>query len=163
MGGFDASRFTPNDVSFTIGSDLSRSKMVALQSVVYTDSNSKGTVLLKEPILTLVDSTVPHIWLPLEACQQFETAFGITYDAITNLYLINDTVHDTLVKTNPQVVFQLANSLTGGPVVSITLPYASFDLQVSEPLVKNSSRYFPLRHAKDDTQYTLGRTFFQES
>ena len=137
--------------------------MVALQSVVYIDSNSKGTTLLKQPIVTLVDSTVPHIWLPVEACRAFEAAFGITYDSIRNLYLINDTLHDTLVKQDPHIVFQLANSLTGVPAVNITLPYASFDLQVSAPIVQNSSRYFPLRQAQDESQYTLGRTFFQES
>lgn len=154
---------TPNDVSFTFDTNPLRSTIVALQSVVFTDSKSKENALLKKPILTLVDSTVPHIWLPLEACEAFEAAFGITYEPISNLYLINDTTHEALVKQNPRLTFQLANSQIGNPAVNITLPYASFDLQVSAPLVTNTSRYFPLRRAADEKQYTLGRTFLQES
>lgn len=103
------------------------------------------------------------MWLPPAACQQFEAAFGITWDPIHNLYLINDTTHATLVKSNPSVVFELANSLSGGASINITLPYASFDLQASSPLMKTTSKYFPLQRAADDSSYTLGRTFLQEA
>lgn len=112
--------------------------------------------------MALIDSTVPYLWLPQDACQLFETAFGISWDPLRNLYLVNDTLHDALVKENPSVVFTLANSLNG-PSVNITLPYASFDLVANYPLVKNQSRYFPLQRAADDNSYTLGRTFLQES
>lgn len=165
LGGVDASRFTPNNVTVTFGTDPLRSKLVALQSIVATDSNSE-TRLLDGPILALVDSTVPHIWLPDECCQAFEKAFGITEDIASGLYLINGTTHDALIKSNPSISFQLSNTLTGGPAVNITLPYASFDLTIAAnaaPLVKSPTRYFPLRRATSDTQYTLGRTLLQES
>ena len=49
--------------------------------------------------------------------------------------------------------------------IEIVLPYASFDLQVLDtyPNITNSTRYFPLRRVAKDTQYTLGRTFLQET
>lgn len=53
--------------------------------------------------------------------------------------------------------------VTGGPGFNVTLPYAAFDLTAEYPLVSNSSRYFPLQRAANDTQYTLGRTFLQEA
>lgn len=129
-----------------------------------TDSNSE-TPLLDQPILALVDSTVPHIWLPEQSCKEFEKAFGITHDIVSDLYLINDTIHDALIKRDASIKFELSNVLNGGPSVNITLPYASFDLNVANtvPYVRSPSRYFPLRRAQNDSQYTLGRTFFQES
>jgi len=43
------------------------------------------------------------------------------------------------------------------------LPYAAFDLVADYPLVIDSSRYFPLMRAANESQYTLGRTFLQEA
>ena len=139
-----------------------RQLVVGLQSITYADSKGEKP-LMSEGILALVDSTVPYLWLPRSACQVFETVFGISMDPIHNLYLVNESTHDTLMKTNPSVIFSLANAVTGGPSVNITLPYASFDLNASHPLVKSPSRYFPLQIAADDTAYTLGRTFLQEA
>lgn len=169
MGGYDAARFTPNDVGFQFSTNQLRSKVVGLQSIWFTDSNSKGTLLPlpKGPILTLVDSTVPHIWLPPETCKAFEKAFGLTYNPIANLYLINDTIHNALIKQNPSIIFQLSNNADPGPAINITLPYASFDLEIKAGYnsgVSKNSRYFPLRQAIQGTeQYTLGRTFLQEA
>ena len=139
--------------------------IVGIRSIVSTDSTGKEISLLTDSILTLVDSTVPHIWLPPEACQAFEAAFGISYNPISNLYLVNDTLHDTLKKRNASIIFEISNNGKDDPSINITLPYASFDLEVQKgyPLVTKTSKYFPLRRARDDTQYTLGRTFLQES
>ncbi|KAL8998091.1 MAG: hypothetical protein Q9169_002784 [Polycauliona sp. 2 TL-2023] len=164
LGGYDASRRPENDtVTFTFAEDISRDLVVALQSIQYSDNGVAGRQLLSDQILTFVDSTVPHIWLPLDTCQAFESAFGLTYDNATDLYLVNSTLHDTLTKRNPSVSFILGNRSEGGATVNITFPYASFDLQVSFPIVPEPTRYFPLRRADNETQYTLGRTFLQES
>ena len=162
LGGYDASRFIPNDVSFTFAPAKTRQLVASVQSITYSDSKGQQP-LMSGGILALVDSTVPYLWLPQSACQAFENTFGITWDPIANLYLINETTHSTLVKTNPSVIFEISNSLTGGPSVNITLPYASFDLNASYPLVKSQQRYFPLQIAADENSYTLGRTFLQEA
>ena len=163
LGGYDASRFAPNNVSFALAADPNRQLVVALETITFSDSSSTGTPLLTDGIPTLVDSTVPTIWLPLPVCQEFEKAFGITYQPIPNLYIVNDTQHDQMVKQNASVTFTLAETVGSPQSVNITLPYSSFDLEVDYPLVKTKERYFPLRRAADDTQYTLGRTFLQES
>lgn len=46
---------------------------------------------------------------------------------------------------------------------NIELPYAAFDLQASYPYYETPTRYFPIRRAANETQYTFGRTFFQEA
>ena len=163
LGGYDASRFIPNDVSFSFGPQSTRQLVVGLKAISYSDAKKTDSPLLQTGILTLLDSLTPQIWLPLDACQLFEKAFGIVYDPIPNLYLINQTVHDQLLQQNASVTFELSNTLNGGPSVQIILPYASFDLEIGPPFTKSVSKYFPLRRAADGNQYTLGRTFLQEA
>ncbi|KAL8801240.1 MAG: hypothetical protein Q9182_004589 [Xanthomendoza sp. 2 TL-2023] len=162
IGGYDTSRFTPNDVSFAFGPLPARQLLVSIQAISVTNSKAQSD-LLTQGITALIDSTVPHIWLPELACKAFEAAFGIKHDPIKNLYLVDNDQHNAMVKQDAKVTFQLGTSLNGGAVVKITLPYASFDLEAAPPFVKSQTRYFPLRRAKDETQYTLGRVFLQEA
>jgi len=98
----------------------------------------------------------------VEACTLFEQAFGLTWNDTLELYLVNSSQHNTLLAQNANVTFTMGN-LTAGASVNITLPYAAFDLNVSSPIVPNPTNYFPLKRAANSTQYTLGRTFFQEA
>src|SRR5207244_4162339 len=111
------------------------------------------------------DSTLPYIWLPLDACRQFEATFNFVWNETIELYLINDTLHSHLTTLNPTFTFTLGNDKTAGSGegINITLPYNSFDLTAYPPLVSNSTRYFPLKRAANDSQYTLGRVFLQEA
>ena len=164
LGGYDSSRFTPNDMTFNFADDISRDLVVGLQSIRFSDSDTPDKELLPGGgILTFIDSTVPHIWLPLDSCKAFEQAFGIIHDKETNLYLVNNALHDTLKQQDSSVSFILGNEIEGGNTINITFPYAAFDLTVSSPIVNGTQRYFPLRRAANETQYTLGRTFLQES
>ncbi len=157
FGGYDSTRFVPNNLSFSFGASDSRDLIVKLQSVK-TGTNS----LLPNSIITLIDSTVPHIWLPLEACSLFESVFGIVWDNTTDLYLVNDTLHNILLKANPNITFTLGNLVDGGETVDIVFPYAAFDLTITLP-TNTTSHYFPIRRAQNVTQFTLGRTFLQEA
>lgn len=163
LGGYDESRFTPNDLSFSFAPDNSRDLVLGIQSIVSTRPNGTDKPLLTAGILAYVDSTVPEIWLPIEACQAFEEAFGLVYDEESKLYPVNDTLHDALIAQNASITFVLGQLQTGGKTINITLPYASFDLQATPPFVKKKTKYFPLQRAQNDTQYTLGRTFLQEA
>lgn len=163
LGGYDESRFTPNNLTFSFASDSSRDLVLGVQSIVSTSQDGAVKSLLPSGILTYVDSTVPQIWLPIEACQAFEDAFGLVYDEASELYPVNQTLHDKLIAQNPSITFVLGQLQTGGQTVNITLPYNSFDLQATPPFVQKKTKYFPLQRAKDDTQYTLGRTFLQEA
>jgi hypothetical protein len=114
--------------------------------------------------VAIIDSTVPHLWLPRSVCDIFEDAFGLTYDNYTNLYLFsNASVYDKLVSNNPSVVIALGNENNPSTQVHITLPFGSFDLKASYPIYLNATPYFPIRRAENETQYTLGRAFLQEA
>jgi hypothetical protein len=149
-------------MSFAFAPDISRDLTVGLQSITMTTAQ-ETTALLPDGIFTFIDSTVPHIWLPLEACQKFEEVFGLTWNSTSELYLVDDTLHDALVRKNASLTFTIGNATYGGPTIEIVLPYASFDLEVDYPIVNNRTKYFPLKRAANDTQYTLGRTFLQEA
>ncbi|KAH8658136.1 aspartic peptidase domain-containing protein [Xylariales sp. PMI_506] len=162
FSGYDTSRFDPdNSVSFTMAGDVTRDLVVALQSISY--SGTTQATLLSDPIEIFIDSTDPNLWLPDSVCDAFESAFGLTIDNTTGLYLVNDTHHSNLLDSDAEVVFRLSDVGTGGETVTITLPYNSFDLTAEAPLVSNTSYYFPLKRAANSTQYTLGRTFLQEA
>lgn len=162
MGGYDASRFTPNNLTFPFDADDSRRLTLGLQSVKVSNTLQGGLTPLSEGVPFMIDSTAPDIWLPMSACQVFEQAFGLTYDPLTDLYLVNDSIHQQLQQKEPTVTFKLGVMESEGPSVDITLPYGAFDLQASPPIYPNTTNYFPLRRAANETQQTLGRAFLQE-
>jgi hypothetical protein len=161
FGGYDTSRFLPNSVNFTLANDVTRDILVAVQSISYTGTTQD--VLLSSPIYAFIESTDPNFWLPLEAVQAFEKAFGISADNSTGLYMISSSQSANLSAVNPSVTFTLGNSLSGGQTVDIVLPFNAFILRAAFPFSPNTTSYFPLRLAANDTQYTLGRTFLQEA
>lgn len=119
-----------------------------------------------------IDSSTPYLWLPEAVCLEFEKAFGLTYDDAVQLYTFgsDSTQHEVLVNWNMTFQFDVADLPGSTNSVSLSLPYEAFDLQLSYPYpglnATQSSpptNYFPLRKAANNTQYTIGRTFLQET
>jgi hypothetical protein len=168
LGGFDRSRFISTGNTFNLSSNPERDTVIAIRQISTPSqiaSSPAGTALLPSPIFALLDSSVAELWLPIDACRAFEIEFGLKYDNSSQLYLVNDTQHQTLQSRNASITFTLGQTFSAGSTVSVTLPYAAFDLNATVPYsgLSNSSRYFPIRRAQNNTQYTLGRTFFQEA
>ncbi|SLM40392.1 Aspartic peptidase domain [Lasallia pustulata] len=161
LGGYDTSRFIPNDVSFPFNEEDIRDLTVNIERITMTATGANAS-LLSTSIAAFVDSTVPYIYLPLDVCEKFEESFGIHWNDTVQAYLVDDALHASLLAKNANVTFALSNSSIGH-TVDITLPYAAFDLTAEYPLMPTASRYFPLMRAANDTQYTLGRTFLQEA
>jgi hypothetical protein len=163
LGGYDSSRFTPNNLTFPFNDDIARGLRVGLQSIIMSSNGKPDTPLLPTSVYAAIDSTTPYLWLPMDACMAFERAFGLVWDNQTKLYPVSERLHASLVAQNASVKFKLGVETKGGESVDIVLPYAAFDLQALYPLVERWTRYFPLKRAVNDTQYTLGRTFLQEA
>lgn len=158
LGGYDTSKFIPNDFSVPFSPDVDKDLTVQIDSI----STDNGVMLLPSPVMAFLDSSIPYIYLPASTCSLFESAFGIVWNDLLQLYFVNATQHVTLQTQNPNVTFTISSNYTVSKV-NITLPYAAFDLAVSDPLVNGTARYFPLKRANDSSQYTLGRAFFQEA
>ena len=153
-------------MSFSFATDNSRDLVVGLQSVTSTVTNDTTTQrhsLLPSSILTFIDSTLPYIYLPIEACQEFEKTLGLSWNSSAEMYWVNDSLHQNLLSKNLSFTFTISDETAGGPTVNITLPYESFDLEVKYPFEEDTTRYFPLQQAADESQYTIGRTFLQEA
>ncbi|KKY33986.1 putative peptidase a1 [Diaporthe ampelina] len=103
------------------------------------------------------------MWLPEAWCDLFEDAFGLRYVEETGRYLVDDEQHTELLQLEPTLTFTLGASTTGGTIGRFDLPYAAFDLEGEYPMFPNATRYFPIRRAANDTQYTIGRVFLQET
>lgn len=155
-------RFKPNYISFAMADVTYRDLVVNIKSITMTDNQSTN-ILLSDEIPIFLDAMVSQIYLPEKTCLLFEKAFELVLDPITGRYLVNNTLHTQLLDQNASITFKIGTLDPKADGLSITLPYASFDLEVSHPIVENSTRYFPIRKAENDSQNTLGRNFFQEA
>ena len=156
-------------MSLSQATDPSRDLVVGLQSISSTTTDDSTSLitqqqyLLPDPILTFIDSTIPYIYLPIEACQKFEKTLGLEWNSTAEMYWVSETLHQSLLSKNLSFTFTIGDAKSGGPRVQIELPYTSFDLEVKPPFTQDTTRYFPLQKAVDESQYTLGRTFLQEA
>ncbi|OCK83492.1 acid protease [Lepidopterella palustris CBS 459.81] len=165
LGGYDTSRFISNNMTFGFAPDNERDIVVGLQDISMTDETKSNIKLLPTPVTMYIDSTVAEIWLPLDACEAFEAAFGLTYDNTTDLYLVDTILHNQLLAEAANITFTLGAKTSGGQTIEIVLPYSAFDLTAIPPYrnLHNSTNYFPLRRSANETQYVFGRTFLQEA
>ena len=183
LGGFDANRFVSHDISFDL--DPNQNPVIALSEITVTaqplpssnvvpgwPGSSLKLLGSDEGSLFTIDSSTPYLWLPEGVCLEFEKAFGLTYDDAVQLYTFgsDSTQHEVLVDWNMTFQFVVADLPGSSKSVSVSLPYEAFDLQLSYPYpglnaTQSSSptNYFPLRKAANNTQYTIGRTFLQET
>ena len=134
--------------------------------------NSFSLLNPADAALYTIDSSTPYLWLPKSVCDQFEKALGLTYDEDIQLYTFGKNLlqHQNLINLNLTFNFIIADGLESSNMVSLSLPYDAFDLQVKYPFpglkATQSSpptNYFPLRRAANETQYTIGRAFLQET
>jgi hypothetical protein len=161
LGGYDASKIVANNVSYAMAPVSTRDLVLGIQSIKYSNTTVEPKELLSSGVQALVDSTIPSLWLPTQACEAFQNAFGLDFQATSLLYVISDANHARNIASNASVTLYLGVNAQGGTTVPITLPYEAFHLNLT--LDDDTFRYFPLRQASDPSQYTLGRTFLQEA
>jgi hypothetical protein len=166
LGGYDASRIVRNDLTFIFAPDNERDLVVGIAGLTANTTTTSNINLLKRDDVTMfIDSTVAELWLPVEICKAFEDSFGLKYDAATDLYLVDDTLHEKLLTQNPSITFTLGQKYSTDATMQITLPYSAFDLEASPPYrgVQEKTRYFPIRRGNESSEWVLGRTFLQEA
>lgn len=163
LGGYDSTRMDASkNLTIVGGSDTYRPLLLGIESI-----RSGSAELLDAPIITALNSLVTQIWLPISACQRFESAFGLVWSSAHELYLVNETQHSALLSQNVSITFTLSTGAEDqkDKRLDISLPYAAFDLTAKPPYagLNETMYYFPLKRAANDTQYTLGRTILQET
>ncbi|KAH8726973.1 aspartic peptidase domain-containing protein [Phaeosphaeriaceae sp. PMI808] len=163
LGGYDTTRFKPNNLTFPFGADISLDLQVAIQRITVNGTND---ALLSSPIISYISTLIPDIWLPIDACSQFSKTFGLSFNETSKDYYINNTSHQQNLNNNPVVTFQVGPDASGAST-NIQLPYWNFYLAAQkadvDPATSNGMLRFPIRRASNDTQYVLGRTFLQSA
>lgn len=136
--------------------------VVGIQANGATKSNVN--LLTRDYFSIYIDSTVAELWLPTDVCDEFEKAFGLKHDNDTDLYLVDDLLHQTLLAEKASITFTLGQ-YSSNSTVNITLPYAAFDQQAKPPYrgLMNATNFFPIRRADKESKFVLGRTFLQEA
>ena len=163
LGGYDESRFEPNNFTFPFDQDDTQRTSLKLQQIIAEHTFNGSVVILQEETYVNVDFTMPYLWLPRDVCDRIASFFKLQFDNTTELYLVDGDTHEDLLARNPSFTFAFGESPSLADTVSIELPYAAFDLQASWPIYNESKNYFPIRRAANASQYTLGRAFMQEA
>lgn len=180
LGGYDANRFVPHNISFELNPVHQPDAFLNSISVASSSSTRKPSNWSDNPLQLLapadgvyvtIDSSTPFLWLPKSTCEKFAQALSLTYNDSLALYTFdgNASQRDALRSLNLNFTFSLSDTSSPSQIVNITLPYAAFDLQLTYPYIINTTYasgnkyYFPLRQAANETQYVLGRSFLQEA
>ncbi|RDL30347.1 Acid protease [Venustampulla echinocandica] len=179
LGGFDANRFVPHNVSFNLNPSQNPQASISYISVVSAGSSNNWTSPVQllsaaDRVSAIIDSTTPYLWLPPSVCDRFAQTLGLSYNSSLELYTFdgNSSQHDVLQKSQLSFTFSLSDISASPEAVNITLPYAAFDLKLTFPFPAlnttygapdSSKNYFPLKRAVNEAQYTIGRAFLQEA
>lgn len=167
LGGYDRNRFEEDSILTVAFSrpDITRDLGVTVKEITISVDGSLKPVAASLPTLTLIDSTVPEIWLPQATCDQFEAILGLTWDQGAQMYLVNDTLRESLQARALEITFFLSSNETASSEFNVTFPYAAFDALVQAPLAgitdDSTLNYFPLKPSPEEQGF-LGRTFLQE-
>jgi hypothetical protein len=123
FGGYDSTRMDASkNLTIVGGSDNYRPMLLGIEKII-----SGSVELLDAPVITALNSIVPHIWLPISACQRFESTFGLVWNSTSELYLVNGTQHSALLAQNASITFTLSTGSEENKdkQLDITLPYAA--------------------------------------
>ncbi|OAL06033.1 acid protease, partial [Phaeosphaeriaceae sp. SRC1lsM3a] len=163
LGGFDSTRFEPNSLTFPLGADLSLDLQVAIQRISINGTDGSDS---SPSLITYISTLVPDIWLPKSVCDIFAKAYSLSYNATTDDFFVNSTMHELNLSRQPVARFEIGPD-TSGPSILIRLPYWNFYLAAqatNSGSGKTEQMFrFPIRTALNDSQYVLGRAFLQSA
>ena len=109
-----------------------------------------------------MDSTLPFLELPEEACNRWKDAFNLDYDAKRGLFYPSPITITQLRRRAPEVVLSIAAPSNHSHSLSIILPFASFDHTLQNDSKSDPIAYIPIKMANKERGVVLGRVLFQE-
>ncbi|EXF85652.1 eukaryotic aspartyl protease [Colletotrichum fioriniae PJ7] len=192
LGGYDASRFVPHNNEFSLDpSDGLPHALVRGVEVTVPQSkampsgwDAKTRILsnMSTSFSAMIDSSTPFLWLPDAICDEFASAFNLTYNNTFNLYTLTDDQYADFKAGASSYSFTFSFSshdnsddfghpLTVPGVVNITITAAAFAQVLRYPFQSETIKYgepsvpyFPLRRASNLTNtFIIGRSFLQEA
>lgn len=188
LGGYDKNRFAPHDTEFTLTRDtaLPQAQVRGIEVSAPKDNtpddwDSDLRVLsrMNDSFEAIIDSSTPYLWLPQSVCNNFVSAFKLTWNTTLDAYELDDDQFNALKEDDSfSFTFSLSsydnndnfgNPLDAPGVVNITLSAYAFAQALQYPYNDEAIRYreaaqpyFPIKPASDDN-FILGRVFLQEA
>ncbi|KAF2965216.1 hypothetical protein GQX73_g8364 [Xylaria multiplex] len=190
LGGYDANRFEPHDVRFSLNSTM-RQPQVLVRAITASVSDIEQAPTewpgqsihlssFNESMTAMIDSSTPYLWLPTTICDRFASALNLTWNETFGLYLFGDNDNLERYRSTPDLSFTFTFSSAdntnnfGSPtnmsgIVNITISANAFVQSLQYPF-KNlidygapAIPYFPLKRAENGSQLIIGRSFLQEA
>lgn len=188
LGGYDKNRFAPHDIEFTLTRDtaLPQAQVRGIEVSAPKgsrpddwDSDLRVLSRMNDSFEAIFDSSTPYLWLPQSVCNNFVSAFKLTWNTTLDAYEVDDDQFNALKADDSfSVTFSLSsydnndnfgNPLDAPGVVNITLSAHAFAQALQYPYNNEAIRYreaaqpyFPIKPASDNN-FILGRTFLQEA
>ncbi|KAI1269115.1 aspartic peptidase domain-containing protein [Xylariaceae sp. FL1019] len=188
LGGYDANRFEPHDVRFSLNSTilqpqtLVRAITASVSDVTKAptawSSSSELLSGFNESITAHIDSSTPYMWFPTTICDRFAEALNLTWNETLELYLFSGADNlQTYRAANLSFAFTLSSfdnkddfgSPTDMPgVINITISGDAYIQSVRYPFMnlieygEPAIPYFPLKRT-NSSNAILGRSFLQEA
>ena len=179
FGGVDANRFTPNDISFTLGPDYA--PVVAINSITVSsasgglpanwNSNPVELMTSSQAETFTIDTSTPFLWLPEAVCDSFAQMLNLTFNDTLQLYTFDDSSSPEILRGwDLTFNFSIGNLPGSANNVELSIPYDAFNLQLSYPFPNLGAdfsspptNYFPLRRVPNNSELIIGRVFLQET
>lgn len=188
MGGYDKNRFAPHDTWFTLTRDtaLPQAQVRGIEVSVPKgntpdgwDSDLRILSRMNDSFEAIIDSSTPYLWLPQSVCNNFVSAFNLTWNTTLDAYELDDDQFNALKADDSfSFTFSLSsydnNDNFGQPldapgVINITLSAYAFAQALQYPYNDEAIQYrqaaqpyFPIKPASNDN-FILGRVFLQEA
>jgi hypothetical protein len=143
-----------------MGDDFGFEFSLKLLGIVSAERGNKRIQLSTQTVDVRIDSVVAQLWLPVDICHAFEDAFGLVWDEANAQYLVNQTLHQSLLERDITINITVGQQ---SHQITVDFPYSVFDLKIGPPHAETTSRYFPLRRANSSLEYILGRAFLQRA
>lgn len=152
-------RYT-NVAPLTVKQNMSLPESLSVSINIIVDKMLSKNMLMTS-ISALISSDIAEIWLPHTACSQLESAYGLQWNSSLNLYLLNQSQSDDLNRRKPIMQFQLAPIASTDPLEAVAIDVPWNFLMQNITIANQVYTYFAIRHAADESQFVLGRTFLQ--
>lgn len=190
LGGYDANRFEPHDVQFSLNA-TTRQPQVLVREIIVSVSDvaqaptkwsapSLPLLSFNESITTVIDSSTPYLWLPPAICDRFASTLNLTWNETLRLYIFPNNENLERYRSTPELSFTFTFSSLdnrdnfGSPtnmpgIVNITVSSNAFIQSLQYPfenLIDYGAQaipYFPLKRAEKGSQLIIGRSFLQEA
>ncbi|KAL2204847.1 hypothetical protein CC79DRAFT_1358949 [Sarocladium strictum] len=118
-----------------------------------------------EALPVLINGCSPYLSLPKSTCDKIADHLPVKYNPGLGLYTWNtEAPRYRQITTSASVLaFTIQSESDSSSEITIRVPFTHLNLNLSKPLVPETTAYFPCFTGAPDETYVLGRAFMQDA